>query len=53
MSMAASMEGDSSISESERRLFLDLGIGINMFSRSFGVQLTGGQEVVLERAVES
>lgn len=51
--MAASMEGDSSISGIERRLLLDLGIGISMFSWCFGVRLTGRQEVVLGRAVES
>jgi hypothetical protein len=54
MSMAASMAGDSSISERERLLFRELGVGINMFTWGWLVRrLTGHQEVAVERAVIS
>ena len=54
MSMAASIEGDSSVSEREGRLLLFFGGlvgGVNMFSRGCWVRLIGCQEVGARRAV--
>lgn len=54
MSIAASIAGDSSISERDRRLFRGLGVGIDIFTCRWLVRrLTGHQEVAIERAMIS
>lgn len=54
MSMAASIEGDSSVSEREGRLLLffgGFGGGVNIFSRGCWMRLTGCQGVGARGAV--